>query len=420
MIQHFLSVGAGLFFALWATILTQYHHFQGPPTVPQPTPETKSIVIESPGIGSNESSPLTTLIEDIAKRVASSSISIPRTGTTTTVVRPSVPSLPQRPTAPALPSTPTIPSTPPTRPTTPAPTTPSTTPQPTPELPPTVDTKAQDEVLLRGAIVNIICLPGGGIRGSSGSGIVVDPRGIILTVAHVGQGLLLRDYPTKGAGSCYIRTGSPAKNAYAAELIYISPKWLKENKATFLQSNPSGTGENDFAFLAITESITKTPLPARFTAIPLAPPRTSIRVGEYVGTGSYAAEFLTSSEIRSSLYPTIKFAPVDDIYTFGTNTGDIFSVAAGSAAQEGSSGGAVMNSDDRLIGLISTRSIKPDLSQRALQALTMDHIRESFRSDTGMDLDAYLKNDLPTLIAAFKPTAETLLDELIRTITNAR
>jgi len=268
--------------------------------------------------------------------------------------------------------------------------------------------------------VNIICLPGGGLRGSSGSGVVIDSRGIILTVAHVAQNFLLRDYPTKGAGTCYIRTGSPATNAYAADLIFISSAWLGENKATFLQSKPVGTGENDFAFIAITRSITTKALPTRFTAIPLSPTGTDIEEDDEVGTGSYAAEFLTSSQIRSSLYPTIKFAKVEDVYTFGRNTTDIFSVAAGSAAQEGSSGGGVMNSEDRLIGLISTRTSKPDLALRSLQAITMDHIRRSFRADMGSDLDSYLKGDISTLITNFKPTAAELLADLAEDIDDAR
>lgn len=417
MIQHFLTVGAGIFFSVWATVLTQYHHFQGPQATTEPERPRAAIVIESPGVGSSSPSPLGNLIDDIAKRVASSSITI---DATTTKVAPSRPVGPVTPTTPSVPFKPLpVPATPPITPTSPATPTP---PKPVVVTPPapSVDDKLSDEALLKAAVVNIICLPGGGLRGSSGSGIVIDPRGLIITVAHVGQNFLLRDYPTKGAGKCYIRTGSPAKNAYSAELVYLSPQWLRENRATFLESHPSGTGENDFAFLVITGSITGTPLPSRFTYVPLSVPDTKIKTRDYVGTASYAAEFLSSSELRSSLYPTIKFASVDDVYTFGRNTTDIFSVAAGSAAQEGSSGGGVMNTGDRLIGVISTRTVKADLSQRSLQAITMDHIRRTFRSDTGADLDAYMKADTATLISKFKDTYAALLSDLSEAIAQAR
>lgn len=419
MIQHFLSVGAGVFFSLWAAVLAQYHQFQGPTLAPEP--QKPDVTVETKTPESTSPSPLGTLIEDIAKRVASSSISIDERPTPRPV--PAVTEKPPRVVSSTTPSVPfkplPVPETPPITPTSPASPTPAKPVVVTPPAP-TVDEKLSDEALFKAAVVNIICLPGGGLRGTSGSGIIIDPRGLIITVAHVGQNFLLRDYPTKDAGKCYIRTGSPAKNAYTAELVYVSPQWMKENKATFLETHPSGTGENDFAFLVITGSMTKTPLPKAFTYVPLSLPGTKIRVDDYVGTVSYAAEFLSSSELRSSLYPTIKFASVEDVFTFGRNTTDIFSVAAGSAAQEGSSGGGVINKDDRLIGVISTRTVKADLSQRSLQAITIDHIRRTFRQDTGADLDAYLRADTATLIERFKETYTDLVKNLAEEIASAR
>lgn len=409
MIQHLLSVGAAVLVTLWATVLTQYHEFRGP-VAPIDDIVVPAVVIQSKG-ASSFPSPFEGIVSELIKAGSSTSATTTKPAPTTPTgpVRPTTPSVPFKPLP--VPSTPAITPTSPVNPTPPVPVTPTV---------PTVDAKLSDEALLKGAVVNVICLPGGGLRGSSGSGIVIDPRGIILTVAHVGQGFLLRDYPTAGTGTCYIRTGSPAKNAYAADLIYISPQWLDENPATFLKTNPSGTGENDFAFLAITRSISGTALPSRFTYIPLSPSGTKVVVGDEVGTGSYAAEFLTNSQIRSSLYPTIKFAEVDDVFTFSRNTVDIFSVAAGSAAQEGSSGGGVINEDNRLIGLISTRTVRTDLSQRSLQALTMDHIRRSFRAEMGADLDSYLKGGLTDLVNKFKPRAASLLQDLSEAIDEAQ
>lgn len=403
MLQHLLSIGAGVFLTVWATVVQQYHEFKGPDAL---TPPTETIVIQSPGFTAPNPSPFDIIATEILKKASSTPPAratttkpAPVTGTTPTPT-PSVPFTPL-----PVPTTPTIPT--------------PVTPKPTPVVP-SIDAKLSDEALLKGTVVNIICLPGGGLRGSSGSGIVIDSRGLILTVAHVAQGFLLRDYPTKNAGTCYIRTGSPAKNAYAADLVYISPSWLEENEATFLVSNPKGTGEYDFAILAVTGGLSGRTVPSSFPFIPLAPAGTAIEEGDEVGTGSYAAEFLTSSEIRSSLYPTIKFADVDDVFTFGRSSIDLFSVAAGSAAQEGSSGGGVINSDDRLIGLITTRTVKTDLSQRTLQALTMDHLRRSFRNDMGADLDSYLKAGIPSLIVAFEPRAEELLENLKEAIAEAK
>lgn len=402
MIQHFVVVAAALLVTLWSTVVTEYHEFRGIDAPPAPVDEIAlpSVPLATP------STP--TIVETIvADIVAGATSTLP----TTTVPAPA-PSVPVGPVAPTLPSVPFTPL-----PVPPAPT--PTTPAPDPVVP-EVDANLKDETLLRAAIVNIICLQGGGLRGSSGTGVIVDPRGVIVTVAHIGQNFLLRDYPEEDTGTCYIRTGSPARNSYSAEVVYVSPSWIEENETAFLDSKPRGTGEDDFAFLVITGTLTSTPLPSRFAYLPLSPTETDIDVGDRVGTGSYAAEFLTSSEVRSSLYPTIKFADIDDVYTFDRSTIDIFSVAAGSAAQEGSSGGAVMNRDDYLIGLITTRTVKPDLALRTLQALTMDHLRRSFRGDMGENLDTYLKQDFPTLIRRFAGTKIELQDTLFEAIERAR
>lgn len=390
MLYHFFSVGAALLLAFLASVTQHAGNFQ---TSPQAAviPQVQEVTLAQP----TAPTPLETVVGDIV-RSASSTPTKPVVPTPVVPIRPVVgPLTPQTPTLPPL----TVPSVPATT---------------TPAAPvvPSVDSNLSDEALLKAAVVNIICLQKGGLSGISGSGVIVDPRGIIMTVAHVGQNFLLRDYPEEDSGTCYIRTGSPAKNAYSADLVFVSPSWIEENSDAFLSANPKGTGENDFAFLAITGSVTGTPLPSVFPYIPLAPANTNIKKGDRVGTGSYAAEFLTSSQVRSSLYPTIKFANVESVFTFDNGTDDLFSVAAGSAAQEGSSGGAVINEDDRLIGVISTRTVKPDLALRTMQAVTIDHARRSFRDDMGENMDSYLKSSPAALIAKFKPKAVGLLDIL--------
>lgn len=395
MVQHFLTIALALFVSAWATVAQQYPELKIPVAIPiQTTVAINEVAyqVEPPHID--------TVIDTL----------LPPTQTETETPKP----FPVEPTSPTLP--------PLVVPTPPAPIQPSVPPEPSEEpVVQDVDKDAELETLLKSAVVNIICIPGGGLRGSSGTGIVIDPRGIILTVAHVGQTFLLLDYPKENAGKCYIRTGSPAKNAYLAELIYISPQWVHDNQTVLIESRPKGTGENDFAFLAITKSLTNDSLPRSFAYIPLAEPDTLVDVDDRVGVGSYAAEFLTSSEVRSSLYPTISFAPVNDIYTYEERTRDVISVHAGAAAQEGSSGGAVINEDGKLIGLISTRTVKPDLSLRDLQAISVDHIRRSFKDYVSVNLDAYLKNNsLSTLITAFSMTARSLGEEILSAIAEAR
>ncbi len=397
MIQHLISIAAALSVGIWATVLSQYHQFGGLVPPAQDIPEIAEVV---PAI--TPPSPFEITLGDFLRPATTTLVPniLPREAPTTSPVVPFTP-LPI-PTPPVI-TTPTVPT---------APVTPVVQ---------NVEETLSAEALLKAAVVNIICLPGGGLRGSSGSGVVIDPRGIIVTVAHVGQNFLLVDYPQVGAGTCYIRTGSPAKNAYTAKLVYISTEWVDDNETTLLEARPKGTGENDYAFLAITGSVTTTPLPSTFSYIPFARENTEVEIGDRVGVGSYGAEFLSSSEVRSSLYPTISFAPVNDFLTFDRPSTDVISVHAGAAAQEGSSGGAVINSDKKFIGLITTRTVKSDLSLRDLQAISIDHIRRSFREEMGTNLDSYLTNNSPViLVAKFSNTAVELLEQFTDAIDEAR
>jgi len=125
----------------------------------------------------------------------------------------------------------------------------------------TLDKKA------RKSVVNIFCTSrsGGVLSPVSGSGVVIDPRGIILTNAHLAQYFLLKDYLAEDFLKCIIRAGSPAKPAYEAKLLYISPAWIEQNAENIIQQAAKGTGENDFALVLITASAVQgKELPASF------------------------------------------------------------------------------------------------------------------------------------------------------------
>jgi S1-C subfamily serine protease len=262
------------------------------------------------------------------------------------------------------------------------------------------------------SMVNIVCLSGNpSIPSISGSGVIIDSRGIILTAAHVAQLFLLQDYLGTDIVSCLIRTGSPARRAYTAEPIYVSPSWIRANPNTLKTSSPTGTGENDFALLAITGTATSTPLPASYPAVPLT--QTDPQLNEQVAIGSYGAEYLTSSELNYSLYPILVFGSIDDRYTFDTDTVDLVSVDGTAASQEGSSGGGLIDADGNLIGIITTSSVSGSIADRALNAVTIGHMRRSFEADTGKNLDSSLANtSIFTLVANFKNQALQLAQAL--------
>lgn len=284
-------------------------------------------------------------------------------------------------------------------------------PEPSPETP-----ESTALAKARAASVNILCTASGSVvHGMSGSGIIIDPRGIIMTVAHVGQYYLLSDYPSLGTISCTVRTGSPAHAAYTARPIYISERWIARNPSTLVTQAPKGSGEDDFAFLAITGSATGTPLPSSFSYAPLA--KVDPKKGETVVMAAYPAQTLTTAQIQSALPLTSATSTVRDRYTFNTTSIDVVSLAGNTAAQTGSSGGGVLNLTGQVLGLITTSSTEGPYASRTLHAITPGHIRRSFNAETGDSLDSFLsKNSIADLLSSFLPFASALRSDLVRGI----
>ena len=268
----------------------------------------------------------------------------------------------------------------------------------------------------RPALVNILCTTksGGSFRPISGSGVVVDPRGIILTNAHIGQYLLLKDYLTKDFIDCVIRTGEPARNRYRATLLYLSPDWIRENASKITEDESTGTGENDFALLLITDAAnTELQLPSTFNYIPIDFSNNSLRGAKEVLAAAYPAGFLSGITIQKDLYPTSSVVRVGDIYSFGDKTPDIFSIGGSVLAQAGSSGGAVVSQEGNLMGLIVTSSVGGTTDERNLNALSMSHISNSFKRHTGDDIASLFAGDVRISEKSFNENVAPTLKKLL-------
>ncbi len=261
---------------------------------------------------------------------------------------------------------------------------------------------------LRGALVNIMCYApvGSGLHSILGSGIFIDPKGIILTDAHVAQYFLLADHGV----TCAVRTGSPAVDRYEAALVYISPAWIHANANVLTQSAPIGTGQYDFALLAVAKSATNAPLPATFPSVPLA--ETPPVPGTPVVIASYGAQFLQTNQIQSDLFPTIVFGSVKDVFTFAVNSADVIALGGSAAAQEGSSGGGVVDANGTLIGSITTSTIEGATDTRSLYAITASYIRSEYEREMGSSIDALLNQPVLYSVADFAqriPTLESII-----------
>ena len=258
------------------------------------------------------------------------------------------------------------------------------------------------------ATVNLYCTFKSGRKTitTTGSGVFVSSRGVILTNAHVGRYFLfpdMDDVPLKG--SCTVRTGSPAKNAYTASVLYISPSWLEENAA-----QTSGTGEGDFALLYVTGA-SKGALPTTFPALPLDTSGT-VTAEEQVTIAGYPTAKVSKNAVRRELVRITATAAMEDIRGFSrTNSADLITIASSAASSPGVSGGPVVNSAGNLIGLAT--AISAQKKDPALRAITTAHINRSVLAETGLPLAVLLWSD-PALRA--ETTREAISADTLKTL----
>lgn len=321
------------------------------------------------------------------------SVSSPATATTTTAAATSSTEV-----ATASPSPTTTASTEPAAQASPE-TTPTT---PPPAQSPALSTEELN-ALARASLVNILCTTksGGSFNPISGSGIIIDSRGIILTNAHVAQYFLLRNFGFANNVECVVRTGSPAQPRYTAQLLYLPPSWIAENAQKIKEQDPTGTGENDYAFLRITGTTNPAgTLPSSFPALSMdasypAP-------GDQMLLAAYPAGFLGGITIALNLYPASSVATVGQLYNFhDSSLVDLFSLGGTVVSQSGSSGGAAVSSAGKMTGLIVTEVPGETTSDRDLRALTLAHIDRSLKAEGQGGITALLSHDAESFAAQF-------------------
>lgn len=261
-------------------------------------------------------------------------------------------------------------------------------------------------------LVNILCNSTSGKLPISGSGVIIDPRGVILTNAHVAQFLLLDSEPSVNL-SCVIRTGSPAKAAWKASILYIPSAWVEAHAGDIAKPKPLGTGEHDFALLLITSTLDGSPLPISFPYLTPDIREKAHKPGSTVLLTAYPAEFAGNDATTASLLAFSTLTKIDNVLTFDKDTVDVFSFGPAALAQSGSSGGSVVDVEGKLIGIISTTSDGATLAQRDLRAVSLSYINRALLSGTGNDLQTTLAKNVAQEAALFMNEKAPALAQMI-------
>lgn len=268
------------------------------------------------------------------------------------------------------------------------------------------------------ALVNIYCtfVTKDTIRTTTGTGFFVHSDGVIMTNAHVAQYLLLETTDLLGEADCVIRQGNPAVAKYRVELLYLPPAWIQKNAAVIDAAAPTGTGERDYALLYVSESLAGEPLPARFPALAVDTELLSHSIkGEAVEAAGYPATDFIANGASTPLIPRKAESRISELYTFGSNYADVISIGGSAVGAEGSSGGPIINSDGKAIGIIVTRGDDEADGKGSLRAITLSHIERTILEETGFSLAKNISGNLPFRAKIFNETLSPFLISILAT-----
>ena len=174
--------------------------------------------------------------------------------------------------------------------------------------------------------------------------------------------------------------------------------WIKNNRSNLKDSNPTGTGEFDYAFLALSSGAKN--LPSSQPYLPLD--QSGISIGNPVTAIGYPAGHLDGQSVSKDLHRIEDTSTVDKTYSFGYTAADLLIAETDAIAQRGSSGGAVIGVDGHLDGIISTSIPNSQTGHTSLAALSTVYISKDYYNAAGKNLSDLFSGNPQEKYSAFE------------------
>ncbi len=233
------------------------------------------------------------------------------------------------------------------------------------------------------SLVNIFCSQRMGKlkKTITGSGVLINKDGTVLTNAHVAQFPLVAD--SNESVVCIARIGSPAQTVLSVKTVFISPEWLQTNAKYINSGGAPETGQSDYALLKVSYADNRA-----LNMFPSPIAQSTGPVGSTVNAVSYPADILGTKGVNTALYVQREQLKIADQYMFtGQSVGsqaDIIQTSDSSIGQRGSSGGALTDENSNLIGIITTTTNGSRSDKKQIRGISINHIHnELLKYQTG-------------------------------------
>ena len=226
--------------------------------------------------------------------------------------------------------------------------------------------------------------------------------------------MLLETVSETGTTDCVVRHGNPAVPTYEAELLYISPLWIREHANLISEATPKGTGERDYALLYITSGLDGAPLPATLPYLTLTTElQSKDRIDDTITVAGYPTNDPTALIAGASIALETATTTIVDLYTFGTNYGDLYSLGGSAVGAQGVSGGPVIDASGTAIGLVVTRGDDTRQGEGSLNAITLSYVDRTIQEETGLSLAEIIAGNTAYRARLFQQTIVPYLANLL-------